>query len=96
MQSERSTNPSANECANNPNDDVDENSEAAPVDYPASECAGKATNNQPEDDSMRDRVYSILPGPPRWRPTRYRCENVDCAGNLIGSRRNRHICADTD
>jgi hypothetical protein len=61
VQTQRPAKPTSYEGSDNSHDDVDHNAEAAAVDNTTRQGASDASDNQPENNSMRDRVHVLSP-----------------------------------
>ncbi len=60
MNTEYVSQPPADECADDADNDVHNNAEAAAANDTARQRAGNSANNQPENDSMRNGFHRVL------------------------------------
>jgi hypothetical protein len=60
VQPECASKPPANERADNPNDDVNDDSEPASINDSPRQRASDSTDNQPKDDSVRNVFHAVL------------------------------------
>jgi hypothetical protein len=60
MQTKRPAKPTSYEGSDNSHDDVDHDAEATAIDDTTGQRASDTSDNQPENDSMRDRVHNFF------------------------------------